>query len=58
MPDISQYKGTAWGIVNAVTDFVDHTAPARNTTNYRENNWGKIINGHVLVDKIYEKIAC
>ena len=57
MPDISQYKGTAWGIVNAVTDFVDHTAPTRNAKNYRENNWGKIINGHDFVDKMYDKIT-
>lgn len=56
MPDIAQFKGTAWGAINAITDFVDHAAPARMTENYQENNWGRIINGHVLVDSFYKKL--
>ena len=56
MPDISQYKGTAWGIINAATDLVDHMAPARMTKNYRENNWGTIMLGHPLVDLMYKKL--
>lgn len=57
MPDIKQYKGTAWGVMNAVTDLCDHLAPSRVTQNYKENNWGRIINGHPLVDNLYKKIA-
>lgn len=56
MPDIAQYKGTAWGIINATTDLVDHMAPARMTGNYRENNWGTIMLGHPLVDLMYKKL--
>lgn len=56
MPDIAQYKGTAWGIINATTDLVDHMAPARMTENYRENNWGTIMLGHPLVDLMYKKL--
>lgn len=56
MPDIAQYKGTAWGVMNATTDLVDHIAPARMTENYRENNWGAIMLGHPLVDLMYKKL--
>lgn len=57
MPDISKFKGTAWGLINAVTDFTDHTAPTRLTENYQENNWGRILKGHTLVDKFYERLV-
>lgn len=53
MPDIKQYRGTKYGLVNAITDWADHSAPVRNTANYRENNWGRIMNGHPVVDKAY-----
>ena len=56
MPDIAQFKDTKWGVINAVTDLVAHTEPARQTTNYRENNWGKIMNGHTIVDTVFNKI--
>ncbi len=49
-PDIAKFMGTAWGAVNAMTDMVAHTKPARVTQNYDENNWGRIMNGHALVD--------
>lgn len=50
-PDIAQYLGTAWGFVNAVSDYVGHGDPARHTKNFEENRWGKIIGGHPLLDK-------
>lgn len=52
MPDIEKFRGTAWGALNAMTDMVAHTQPLRNTKNYKENNWGRIMNGHPLVDKM------
>lgn len=50
-PDIAQYLGTAWGFVNAVSDYVGHGDPARHTKDYEENRWGRIIGGHPLLDK-------
>ena len=50
-PDIAQFLNTKWGFINAVSDYVGHSVPARLTTNYQENNWGKIMNGHPLLDK-------
>lgn len=51
-PDIVRYVGTAWGVVNAMTDMVAHAKPNRVTKNYAENNWSRIMNGHALVDNI------
>jgi len=53
MPDIAQYRNTKYGIINAITDMVDHAAPARNTSDYQSNNWGRIMNGHKVVDEAY-----
>lgn len=51
-PDLMQYRGTGWGAVNAMADMVAHTAPNRMTANYQENNWSRIMGGHVLVDQM------
>ena len=55
-PDIAKFHGTGWGIVNAATDLVAHTAPARLTANYQANNFGKIVTGHPFVDNLYNRI--
>lgn len=52
--DIKKFRNTQYGFINAVTDFVGHTSPNRLTSSYQENNWGKIMNGHPIVDKAYE----
>ena len=51
-PDLVKFRGTAWGAVNAVSDLVTHSMPHRNTKNYAENNWSKVMSGHVLMDKM------
>lgn len=53
MDDIANFKGTQYGIINAMTDMVGHSTPARLTSKYQENNWGKIMNGHPIVDTTY-----
>lgn len=55
-PDILKFQNTAWGAVNAMSDMISHNAPLRKTASYRENNWGRIMDGHILMDKICEKI--
>lgn len=57
MSDISQFKGTAWGVINAGADLVSHFTPARKTTTYQENNWEKIILGHPIMDMITNNIS-
>ena len=52
-PDIAKFLGTKYGFLNAVSDWCGHAEPARNTANYRENNWGRIMGGHPIFDKAY-----
>ena len=56
MPDIAQYKNTQYGVINAMADMVGHMAPARNTSTYRENNWGRIMMGHPFMDSLIKKL--
>ena len=51
-PGIAQFLNTAWGVVNAMSDMISHSEPLRNTANYRENNWGRIMDGHKMLDKL------
>ncbi len=51
-PDIKKFRGTAWGAINAMSDMVTHSMPHRNTKNYAENNWGRIMDGHALIDRM------
>lgn len=56
-PDILKFRGTAWGAVNAMSDMISHNAPRRKTVNYRENNWGRIMDGHGMLDKFVSMVA-
>lgn len=56
MPDLAKFRGTGWGVVNAMVDMVDHSKPRRDTGNYRENNWARIMDGHELVDRVTAKV--
>ncbi len=55
-PDLLKFKGTAWGLVNAASDFSTHVAPARMTSTYKENKFNGILNGDVIIDKVFEKL--
>lgn len=56
MPDLAKFRGTGWGVVNAMADMVGHSQPRRNTQNYRENNWDRIMDGHELLDRVTVKV--
>ena len=49
-PDLKEFRNTKWGFVNAVSDYVTHSEPARKTKNWQENRWGGIIGGHPVLD--------
>ena len=55
-PDLAKFAGTKWAFVNAVADYVGHSAPVRHTATYEENRWGKIMAGHPLLDKALEAV--
>lgn len=50
-PDIAQFLNTKYGFINAVSDYVGHSAPIRETKNWQENRWGTIISGAPLLDR-------
>lgn len=55
-PDILKYVGTAYQAVQAASDFATHATPHRMTKNYQENNFNKVLNGHIFIDKMFEKM--
>lgn len=57
MPDIAQFRDTAYGALNAISDFVCHKEAQRMTDSYAENRWEKIMGGDPIYDKAYELIC-
>lgn len=55
-PDILKFKNTGWGLVNAASDWMSHTAPKRNSDTFQERNFGRILDGHIVLDKVFEKL--
>lgn len=55
-PDILKYKNTAYGMVNAASDFATHIAPKRPTGSYQENNFNRVLDGHVVIDTVFQKL--
>ena len=55
-PDILKFKGTAWGAVQAASDFSTHVAPKRVTANYAEKNFTKVLDGNVVLDAMFAKM--
>ena len=57
MPDIEKFRNTAWGILNATSDWISHSSPQRNTSTYQERNFERIIYGHPILDAIFKKVG-
>ncbi len=55
-PDILKFKNTAWGLINAASDYSTHGEPARMTSTYKENKFNSVLNGDVIIDKVFEKL--
>ena len=56
MPDIVKFGESAWRAVNAMSDIVTHSTPKRNTKSFNENRWGKIMDGHAMMDQFVELV--
>ena len=56
-PDLANFQGTAWGIVNAVSDFATHRVPQRQTANSKENLFMDVVDGNALIDSAYDILA-
>lgn len=53
-PDLQVIEKSKFRLINAVSDFATHTAPARLTENFQENRFLKTVDGHPMIDKAYE----
>jgi phage/plasmid-like protein (TIGR03299 family) len=54
--DLQRFRDTGWGVVNAVSDFVGHTTPRRQTATFKSNRWAKLAAGDNLIDQAYELV--
>ena len=48
--DLQNFKGTAWGIYNAVADYVSNTMPLRKTPKMEQNRLVGFFDGNVLLE--------
>ena len=55
--DLGNLRGTAYGFIQAVSDFAYHSEPARMTATYRENQMRDVIKGNTLLDKALELLT-
>ena len=55
-PDLKFLKGTAYRMINAVSDFATHGEPLRKTANYRENLFARTVDGHPMIDRAYQML--
>lgn len=53
-PDLARFRGTGWAVLNAVADHVAHVRPLVRTPTWRESRFGRIVEGHPLLDKVLE----
>lgn len=56
-PDLKDIGHNAYRFVNAISDFATHAKPLRKTANYRENMFGKTIEGNPLIDRAYQMVC-
>ena len=47
--DLQNFRGSAWGMYNAVADFVSNTTPFRNTATYKENKMNQFCSGYAML---------
>lgn len=48
--DLQNFRGSAWGMYNAVADFVSNTTPFRNTATYKENKMNQFCSGYAMLN--------
>lgn len=54
--DLANFKGTVYGALQAMSDYVSHREPSRVTNNYYSNRWNTLINGDSLFDTFYKAV--
>ena len=56
-PDLKGMEKNGYRFINAVSDFATHAKPLRETKNYRENLFGRTMEGNALIDRAYDMIC-
>ena len=56
-PDLKEVGKNAYRFVNAVSDFATHAEPLRKTASYKENLFGRTVDGNPLIDKAYQMVC-
>lgn len=51
MPDITKFNGTAWGFINAASDFAYHRPSSRMTDTWQENKMNQAISSSEFLDR-------
>lgn len=55
-PDLKEVPKGAYRFINAVSDFATHSRPLRESANYRENLFSKVMDGNALIDRAYNMV--
>lgn len=55
--DLQNIKGTAWGVLNAVSDLATHTPAKRQMARGNEKLFERVLVGHALIDTAYKLVA-
>lgn len=55
--DLNNFRYTGWGLLNAVSDYIYHSAPLRSTSSYDERRFMGMLEGNKILDKAYALVA-
>ena len=55
-PDIAKFQNTAWGVINAASDFMTHSEPKRASDTFKERRFNRILDGDIVLDSVFEKL--
>jgi phage/plasmid-like protein (TIGR03299 family) len=50
-PDLADFRGTKWGVIQALTDFQTHSAPQRKTSTFQERVFQRSANGDAWLNQ-------
>ena len=56
-PNLEKFKGTGWGVYNAISDFVTHPAFIFNRPGQKERRFMALADGHELLEKAQQLIV-
>lgn len=56
-PDLANIRDNGWGVLSAVSDYVTHDLPVRQTKTYKETLMDNAINGYSILDEAFTLLA-